>query len=45
MGGVFFRAEGLTNLGGLAGALAFHAVTLAVGAFLVSKAAKGKQAA
>ena len=32
-------------LGGLVGALAFHAVTMAVGAFLFGKAAKGKQAA
>jgi hypothetical protein len=44
MGGVFSRAEGFTNLGGLVGALAFHAVTMAAGAFLLSKATKGKQA-
>ena len=45
MGGVFSRAEGFTNLGGLVGALAFHAVTMAVGAFLIGKAVKAKQVA
>jgi hypothetical protein len=45
VGGVFSRAEGFTNLGGLVGALAFHAVTMALGAFLVGKVAKVKQAA
>ena len=44
MGGVFSHAEGFTNLGGLVGALAFHAVTMAVGAFLLGKATQGKQA-
>jgi hypothetical protein len=45
MGGVFSRAEGFTNLGGLVGALAFHAVTMAAGAFLFGKAAEGKRVA
>ena len=44
MGGVFSRAEGFTNLGGLVGALAFHAVCMGLGAFLIGKAAEGKQA-
>jgi hypothetical protein len=45
MGGVFSHAEGATNLGGLVGALAFHAVIMAAGAFLVGKAAGVKQVA
>jgi hypothetical protein len=45
MGGVFSRAEGFTNLGGLIGALAFHAVTMAVGAFLLGKTTGVKQVA
>jgi hypothetical protein len=45
VGGVFSRIEGFTNLGGLVGALAFHAVTMALGAFLVGKAAEVKKAA
>jgi hypothetical protein len=42
MGGVFSQAEGFTSLGGLWGALAFHAISMALGAYLLGKAATAK---
>jgi hypothetical protein len=45
MGGVFSRAVWATSVSGLVGPLAFHAICMAPGALLVSKAAPVKQAA
>jgi hypothetical protein len=45
MGGVFSRAEWASQIGGLAGAFAFHAVSMGLGAFLVGTTARVKQPA
>ncbi|MHB1416653.1 MAG: hypothetical protein ACYC1C_15505 [Chloroflexota bacterium] len=38
-GGVFSQAEGFTDLALLTGAFAFHAISMALGTFMVGKAA------
>jgi hypothetical protein len=43
MGGVFSRAEWATSVSGLVGPLAFHTICMALGVFLVGKAAPVKQ--
>jgi hypothetical protein len=40
LGGVFSHTEGFTELGALWGALAFHALCMVVGTYLVDKATK-----
>jgi hypothetical protein len=43
VGGVISQAEGFTSLSTMWGALAFHAVTMALGTFCVGKAVVPKQ--
>ena len=38
LGGVFSQTEGFTGLGGLWGPMAFHAVCMGLGTYLVGKA-------
>ncbi len=45
MGGVFSRAEGYGDVFGLTGALAFHALCMAAGTYLIGRSRAAKRAA